>query len=970
MINLKHACLAYILFLLIIPFAYAQEEYTNGWQVPVGFLGSDLYSPKVACNSDYSVCIMLTYDNNPLNKRVVMFKSYDLLQSGTPHTLVSIDYSNVDGYANYLTWATNYSFPYDVYYDRDEDVFYLLNRNTLYKYDYSFITTVCSAGNDVSFIGFLDNGDILGILYYDIYFKTYVYDKNCNEKYQVGYHPNVSLYDCDNPLSDKPYVYVKGFFMNNSGNITYKLYVKSKCFDGSYWHNNPDMILDTLSLPFNYDGLSYYNQYLNTLALYRYNDTDNLTNGIWRTSKTPIGIPSEWESPSLYYAFNESNQERIPLTDLSYNYGDRKMIYVYERRTNTSETGIWAYAKNLYEIYVTAENLDSDNNYKQTIPITVELQCGNYTYTSTGINNWLYTPCLTGNNITFIASQLEPHVYTLENFTVDETFTSITLKYLKSRYNISVSVIDAYNLSGVSNASVQMGLSSNYTGSQGHTVLGVDVIDDATFNVTQKSTWQYELWISGVPKQHHVQITKQGYRTYIKNDETFMQFENNKPVLSLYKSYKIIPVMTTLEVHLLTSDYVEIYPSSARLYSYGGNGTQIYRENLYPHFVPINYATQFPATFVYNDTRLSFNVNLSLYYAGQTYNATVTVIKDNITVYYFILPFTQFNMPCLSNSDCMQESFCSDNIYYQFQGCVDNICKYDFEQCSYFCDDLAGCYDITTTKPCSECETYCFDNFTMVIEVCGSDGYCKGKLYPCDTYCTSFQDEQNITRYGCKESIACLYGTNKQRFTLRLPEVEGYAYPPIFYDKEVVCNMDNADTHICIPSVSIKKSDLAYWGKTVQDLVVEPEDWQYRETDDAYEFLAVSVYCDQECNLTYELCRYGCDLNTGLCLGKGATSYWEDMTAWLMSITPTWLLWIYNPGVLWTFFSLFVSLLSIWLVSKGIQPVHVPWQLGISIMFVMYIIGLLLGFVDVIIGVMILIGLGILLARTITKVTE
>jgi len=939
MINLKNVCLAYILFLLIIPFAYAQEEYTNGWQVPVGFLGSDLYSPKVACNSDYSVCIMLTYDNNPLNKRVVMFKSYDLLQSGTPHTLVSIDYSNVDGYANYLTWATNYSFPYDVYYDRDEDVFYLLNRNTLYKYDYSFITTVCSAGNDVSFIGFLDNGDILGILYYDIYFKTYVYDKNCNEKYQVGYHPNVSLYDCDNPLSDKPYVYVKGFFMNNSGNITYKLYVKSKCFDGSYWHNNPDMILDTLSLPFNYDGLSYYNQYLNILALYRYNDTDNLTNGIWRTSKTPIGIPSEWESPSLYYAFNESNQERIPLTDLSYNYGDRKMIYVYERRTNTSETGIWAYAKNLYEIYVTAENLDSDNNYRQTIPITVELQCGNYTYTSTGINNWLYTPCLTGNNITFIASQLEPHVYTLENFTVDETLTQITLKYLRSQYNVSISVIDAYNLSGINNSLVSIGSYSNYTDQNGYTTIRLDVIDNPTFNVTQKSTWQYELWVSGIPKQYNVHITKQGYRDYLQTSETFMQFENNKPVLSLYKSYKLIPIMTALEVHLLTSDYVEIFPRTAKLYSYGGNGTQIFRENLYPNFIPINYATYFPATFVYNDTRTVFDVNLSLHYAGNVYNTTATVYKDNVTVFNFILPFTSYNMPCLSNEDCSQDTFCYENIFYEFQGCIDNVCKYKFTQCSYFCDDEKGCYDVSTGYECTkdrDCNSTCIDPYTMLVGLCGSDGYCIGKIRECETYC-------NETEGFCEELRNCEYGTS---MLFKLGEWE-FTY---------TCDKENAGQKVCIVGTG-QGIQVA----SIPDVII-PKEWgyTYNETTGLYQFYDIALYCDNNCTIHYEICPSGC--SDGVCFAKK----WgfED---WIYAVTPYWLLWIWNPTILWTFFSIAVGIGSVYYLGRGLSINEMPWQLGIAVMFMFFVVGLITGFVEPIIGLMILIGLGILLAREITK---
>ena len=178
--------------------------------------------------------------------------------------------------------------------------------------------------------------------------------------------------------------------------------------------------------------------------------------------------------------------------------------------------------------------------------------------------------------------------------------------------------------------------------------------------------------------------------------------------------------------------------------------------------------------------------------------------------------------------------------------------------------------------------------------------------------------------------------------------------------------MDVADSSFCIPAQTIPRTLLTQYGVTINNIRFIQPDWKYATTSSGsnvyYNFSAISISCSDSCQISYQFCDYGCDDDTGQCVGSP-----NNLDTVIKSMLPEYLQWLLTATFLWALLCLIVGAVLTYIpaiISNHAQPTP---EYGLASMFVLFIIGLFLGFVEPIIGLIIIIGLGLALTRMLSS---
>jgi hypothetical protein len=972
---------------------YAQSEFQNGTDWTLIF--NQVYSPKVACDIDGSLCLVLYY--NGYGATIQQIKLAYTVDGFA--TLVDNGYhisnSNMDISLNVTRNTYGMSLPlgYDVWVDNTvtPKKFYILVPYIDSTLSGAKVYTWDLNNKNPQLIGSvekqLDQGQS-GV--WNTWFPIKIIDKDTNEPKALVFNMH-----CEPTVTSGGHLdfAVNEHYLKNTTFIQNEIIYHSSGFDATASGYNPtqyrmihglgalygdnfgddtriiidanygtgitprqvDEISDTLTV--GYDGLlDYHNGYLYY---------SNLTEGdIYRVSSADL---STFGTPLLYYTFNSSIEEQINSSYIAdFNGGEQ---YVYEYSSNESQWYnpfllTWfiprgfSYRESFYPVYVYAQYIDPiSGESKSDINIYTELTCGDWTDSSYSTINTLNTPCLTGNNITISSTELIPTSHTLTNVSLYGcdyySIGGIFGKY----YNLTFTVLDDFSYLPVSGASVIIDTGSCTTDANGQCNILINPFASSDMTATYGNC-NVILRAESTAKYFSVKVNYTGYDTYFTIGNTFVSFDGSgNPIYTTDKSVLLSSQRTKLNVKLKTIDNVEINPTTAKMYVYNGTNTKWFYNNQ----ISAMPATNFPAKFIMDDIS-DFNVTASLLYANTIYTKEINVTANTTNYYNFILPFLSNAMPCQVFSDCLS-SYCSSDIHYGLLSCTSGLCKYDQTSCASpdYCDDSFGCFDQDSTQACTqdyECIDTCFDFKTLLDKGCGSDGFCKGVFQQCTEFCNTTTVNNQSVGY-CTENEGCLLYGGSQDFMIKTPNGVGGYDEASFTAK---CSQQNAGKHICVNGYYVLRSQLPA-GVTANDFIVYPNGWKYSSNASVYDFYDVSVYCSLSCNLTYSYCQYGCDAISGLCVG---TQY--DVTSQIEAFLPDWLRWMLQSFVLWTFFALAIGAVLTYIPAKISNHAQPTPQIGVAGMFVVYLIGIPLGFIDPIIGLMILIGLGLALAKFITQI--
>ncbi len=362
-----------------------------------------------------------------------------------------------------------------------------------------------------------------------------------------------------------------------------------------------------------------------------------------------------------------------------------------------------------------------------------------------------------------------------------------------------------------------------------------------------------------------------------------------------------------------------------------------------------NIADTYPARFLLVDNRTTFEVNLTLSFAGTTYTTfqyqgadytSINVTQEETYTFWFVVPAA--NQPCLKNEDCLA-SYCEGNVFNLLIGCINNVCDYSPTSCSFFCDDVIGCYKSKTTRECNstfDCESVCTGNYTAEIGLCASDGFCVLDRYTCDSPCENYEVvtvEGNKTIGMCPEIFSCYVlgaaGT-VQRFLINVL-YEGALESVKIVDVRFYCTLFNRGQKECISGTSVPL--------TVDVMNTIPDVWVYNTNASDYIFQDILVSCSAICNLTYEYCPYGCDSVVGACNreptspeGQGRNII-EMFKGWWYAFFPN----IYERTIMWVIIAILIASLVEYGAGGKVGR-------GMGVMFGFVMMGMLLGgvFID------------------------
>lgn len=908
---------------------------------------TDPYSPRVACNTDASACVMLTYEDNILFRGVKIQYSTDLFLTHQDVRTLTQDYSGCIGYRSY------FNLPYDVRYNADINRFFVVSKDLVYVVDIdghdSYNTTIMNASC-------IENPQVLGMIN-DTHAMYLCVDTSINKEYKYYVdlmsgqqtqfsHPTI-------PASVGNLEEMRGFVTQDaSGNIKYDYYFKDSGGDENTWTG------DNINFPYDYQGLHFYtggNLYYKRAE----NATANISEGIWFI---PTSDFSSYGTSQLKYALNTSIAETINESWGSSS-GSSKTFLAWARYSNSTGNGIYFNTEDNNRFRFQSHSYDEYGNMKY-VNATVYLDCDidsiSGTTNTIGILD-LYSPCETGINITIISSDAEYYpttynTYNLTHLTEGEVPTIFQFWYVND-LEVLAKAVDEYTLSSLAGVNVSIGDTYNTTGADGVARITIQPYISPDFEMTTFAS-SYEFNVDKQARAFDIYASLANYNSYSETGKTFVSFYDNGTII--YDSYmlvKLLPVSTALTVRLWTSDLKELFPvTNSNLTVTGGNNTRwLYQGN----YFNTSTAIAFPATFVFNNIVDPTNITMSLTYAGTSYpDEYVDVNKDEANFYDLFLNFTSKEIPCSSIDDC-PSSKCVGSEYVRLGSCTDNLCIYTSDTCTSpaYCDDLIGCYDLYNGSSCTsdnQCESYCLNNYTMYMGFCGSEDVCLYRLRDCKTFC-------NITEGICNEIVKCIKGQEIQFKIWFVHGEESTTFKIIDYTAK--CNIDSADTKFCLESQVVPKTLLEQYGLTVRDLrFIQPE-WKYRTTSYGssnvyYNFSAISFTCSDSCSLTYEFCDYGCDADTGECVGS--TSGLEST---LVSLLPEYLQWLLTATFLWTMLCLIVGGVLTFIPAKISSHAQPTPQFGLASMFVMFIIGLGFGFVEPIIGLIIVIALGLGLAN-------
>lgn len=979
---------------LIAPFISAQQEYQYGWivykkcpEMNTGifdldcWLGktTDPYSPKVACKSDNSHCMALIYDDTYHATYKIFsvdsFVTYPAQNRGG----IGFDYgtawlSPLTGHPpeNILTQHTNYSLPYDIWAEPQGNYYIMIGgtsqgggnivylHNTATGHDIQVWNLTNTAFNSYAMVGIFNKNTE--------HPKIWVLNDTCGGQYSGGV-----MYWLENgtvangignvinwgggasPCTSGMAMLVKGFIGSDT---VYDIYaIRSLSYGTTYAAYSNLTATNLPSFPTDLNGISYWDGF-NFIYSRAANITSNMSAGLYRT--TTIDLTS-WTAPDAYHIFNSGISESIPATS---DEQKQKEIWTYSLRTNLtgSSNGIYAYGISLFPILL---QLNSIDQYGNTVSESgyATINCPNYSTTVSGTGSIItQSQCQTNNTIIISTSGTIPSIFTT-NFDIlcPNQYTYLQTKYAKPM-NVTITVIDSLRGWRVSGAVVSIfGLASNTTDANGTaTFYNINPFSNPTLQKKASSGCNYPLLISGGTQPYSYSITKSGYATVTVNSITFGSINNNIPTYDATKIVYMTPNIGVVNVRLLTSDLKEINPLCAKL-TIDSDATNTTWEYL-GQLIKTNQATRFPAKF-YLETNIStISLTLTLNLSNQTYTYSTAIAFNETKNIDWSLPFTSQAIPCCQSNDC-PANYCNGQFNNQLSSCTNGVCQYNVTDCisQDLCDSKAGCFDYDTGQNCTrdtECTPSCFDGYTMLYMKCGLIG-CVGKQSQCTTFC-------NSTLGVCDEVKNCLMPTitNGGEYLFSIGFVRGaeLVTGAGSISTDFKCTFDRVGKSICaIQNIVFPSSDLSLNGVSISNLVTSPSNWGYvlNTTDNAYHFYDLSVGCNSTCQVSYQVCQYGCNPITGLCKSSSTTfqaKQWIDTISEMINgLAPD----PASKASIWTILVIaFLTLITV-LTKK--------WEAGAISGLAVALLGVILTWYPIWVGIVFIVLTGLMLAGIVSK---
>jgi len=972
--------LTVLTMLLTVGIVQGQQEYN--YSAGTDFTPRDIfgnyyeqYSPRVACSSDGSHCAALVFNDNSAFGRGLKlyyttsgFSETDWL--GFPntekYTFSNSEYSYRDNSADSagalnITREVGYNFPlgYDIWYDSSTQQYYILMATRSGQGDndgascskYTFqagrspeIQGPSGCGGNREWTGgvgaFDEFGPPLGIHKKDTNDPTYtmLYGwcgssilATCSghilvQEYYLKNNTFIGSYQIAGPscITNSHPQYGDMRFYAFAGIMSEDITQQKRDIRWSYGCGSQSARCgygscagagssSMGSFPTTEVGYNYYN---NPLLYYLRDDYSNSTS-IWRTQTTDY---NSYSDTALYYLMNASEGEYINASS-EWTTTSSQWVYEYKSFDTNNLTRSVAYDVELFPIEITARYFTPNVDYILLEPasITVNLNCpSGFSTTDTGDEFTLGSQCQDDVELIMDTGLYRP-THAENTIDIPEGCDDYLVRYylLSGTYTVPVEVRNQLTGELLTGVDVYVGSESNTTDAEGIAYINVQPLSGAFLKETQTAC-RSELEPYGTPKTYTITAEHSDYLDFETQDEfAYIDDTNETRYLPIYQIY-MTPDAAIVETHIRTQDGVEITPQNTRMTTYGADNTWIIIDTA---SFNVNYATEFPATFLFQDNRSSFPVNFTYDYFGTIYMENKTVTKGTSGTFYFDLPFTSYNSSCLTSDDCLP-SFCQDDTFAQLIGCnipegqTQGKCEYSYEVCQQ-CDPEVGCYDLPTTTPCSDhmdCLnlSYCIGNSKSRTGLCGSQGYC---LYK-DIICTSpdFCDSDltlptNQTTGMCRQTFLCvLTGGIREKFTIRVPTnnleytLTGEPWKDVV-DVEYVCDVESAGTQTCIDGYTVSEAEAEVGVATF------PENWAYNVNQTTgVEFYDIAVSCSDGCNISYEYCPHGCAggacLTAPLSPEAGARNFIQAMQTWWVTMFPT----IWDQAFMWTIISLLSSL--------------------------------------------------------------
>lgn len=940
-----------ILFLFLIltamPGALATDLY-NTTQADLiysdnvyGLVGLEPYSPRIYCDPLVNRCLLLVYENNALMTRgVKVIYSTNLFTDCEPYDTPTCDQVNTipDDYSGEIGYRSYFNMPYDVVYNDDLGLFFVVSDNDIYTFNpitrtwatNRTITNTSCVGGHPEFLGILNDTTAYATCVYLSGNNEYTYRINLitGVQYRLG-TPVIPATVGD--LDDmRGMIYLIGSTLKN----TY--YFRDAGGDENTWTGNSIAYAgDYLGLHHFFSGDMYYPRTENVSA--------GVDDGMWSAATSDL---ASFASPVLVYALDDSIAETIN-ESWSFNNG-YKNILVWARGSNSTGDGIYIQSWD-------NKPIDVNSNYDASACLG-----GTCAY---GTDLLIYTDNSTPT-ITF-ESDKTPAVSTQTFDFTDCDTPAISLVYEDTPYTYSVKALNSLTNLPVAGVNVTLGTESDTTDANGFAEFSVTPIDSAVFIQDNQGchTW---LYVNGTATNYKLKAEIANYndhQEYVTPATKKTTYLGNTTAWDFVTNHTIYmdPVGVIVYAHIITQDNIEIYPASYKAYVSGNNGETWTTKGTF--LVPraySNWESGTPVKFLLYDNRSSYNVTVTLDPpTGSNITHIETVTVNNQYDVYLQIPYALLEIPCSTTNDC-SPSYCgADGFFNELSGCQ-GFCKYKQTDCitPALCDPSLGCYDVGTSDPCTsdlQCNNTCVGSYAMYLNKCGTDGFCKEIYKECKEAC-------NVTVGICEESVDCVLGD-----TIKV----GWELPYFYNDTSGnsggdsfggivphTCDIQNAGTNTCYHGDKIDVTDYqAYSG--VNAIVTYPPGYPATADGTNLTFSDFVIKCSDSCGATLEICDYGCSDISDSCVGK-PSGVSGSLTSILSKFGFGWIATIW-----WYILSLVVSLGVLILASResGADG-SVGWELFGATFIIMMVIGLVtptISGVNMIFGVLlcILIGLGL-----------
>lgn len=714
----------------------------------------------------------------------------------------------------------------------------------------------------------------------------------------------------------------------------------------------------------------YWNQRFFGGSLYYRNVSGaNLSGDILRSS-TPDFV--SYGSPIVVYTEAADFGESVNQSD-SHSAGSSNLL-IWERKSvnDTANDGIWVQREDNYPISV-----DSDVD----APVSINLWCNDtgvdYSDSGSGQSFDLNTICGNNNRLIFTGSN-RPLSYTdwvdIPSQCLTDGF-NIAVLYAETPVNHTITVRDEENNLPLPNVNVTIDGTTKLSDINGQAWFDIQQISASTLERVNVSECLLRYSTDGTPTSTFMTADRAGYVDVVTSiPAPTKEVIGGFNVWTLSSASNIYMRETGMfwNLDIKASSGVVVEPCNYVVNISGPDNTWVV--NLVNAESVGHTSVEFPATFKFNHSSSPVNVTATLRLPdGSLQYLYRDFTYDEVGNDTFYVPFSADDLPCFSSSPCVYvngdqhtdcpDSFCLNQFHYKISPSVCDInstCSYGITDCfiGEFCDDLVGCFDADTSESClqdADCENSCLSNTTLIWGKCGADGLCKNVTTPCTEGCNSTLDEPM-----CNELASCELGeTFRAVVYLQTGTVATGPVQTDLVGGNVNCDIDNVGEKTCLPfsTSGVAKSTFTFYGQTIDDVFYTPIDWQYVDTGDWYNWTDISVTCNETCSPVYEVCTGSCDAVTGECI-EGSS-----IQRGLFNTLPNWLQWLLAPMFLWTMLALIIGAVLTFLPSKISQNAQPTPEIGLAAMFVWFIIGLGLGFVDPLIGLLILIGLGLALAK-------